>query len=208
MKYKETYRTSTSRLASWDYSNTGAYFVTICTRDKKQYFGSINVHENNELANVSVVTTQLGQRAIEEWHKTPEIRPDMNIELLDFVLMPNHIHGIIFIKENEYNTRRDAMPRVLNDTSIQSRRDAMPRVLTGETERCNRFSSQSKNLASIIRGYKSAVTMYARLHNIEFAWQPKYYEHVIRNEQDLQRIQVYIQNNPAQWKLDELYNNE
>ncbi len=50
--------------------------------------------------------------------------------------------------------------------------------------------------------------MYARLHNIEFAWQPKYYEHVIRNEQDLQRIQVYIQNNPAQWKLDELYNNE
>lgn len=143
MKYKETYRTSTSRLASWDYSNTGAYFVTICTRDKKQYFGSINVHENNELANVSVVTTQLGQRAIEEWHKTPEIRTDMNIELLDFVLMPNHIHGIIFIKENEYNTRRDAMPRVLNDTSIQSRRDAMPRVLTGETERCNRFSSQS-----------------------------------------------------------------
>jgi len=192
MKYKETYRISSTRLAMWDYSNVGAYFITICTRDKKQYFGSINVHDNNELSNTTIKATSIGNTTVEEWYKTPEIRRDMNIELLDFVLMPNHIHGIIFIQENEFNTRRDAMPR----------------VLTGDTECINRFSSQSKNLASIMRGYKSAVTMYARLHNIEFAWQPKYYEHVIRNEQDLQRIREYIRNNPAQWKLDELYNNE
>jgi len=189
MKFHDKYRISTTRLSMWDYSRVGAYFVTICIRNKQHYFGKIDTNVDSTKSIALLQPTEIGKKVIEEWYKTPSIREDMNIELLDFVLMPNHLHGIIFIKENQYNVRSDAMPR----------------VLPSEKDVVNHFGSQSKNVASIIRGYKSSITMYARKNNIHFGWQPRYYVHIIRNEQDLRRIQEYIQNNPARWMYDELY---
>jgi REP element-mobilizing transposase RayT len=66
----------------------------------------------------------------------------------------------------------------------------------------NQFGPQSKNLASIIRGFKSAVTQKARQIHPDFAWQPRYYDHIIRNKQSFQKITTYIKNNPAKWKND------
>ena len=63
----------------------------------------------------------------------------------------------------------------------------------------NKFGPQSKNLASIIRGFKSAVTIYARKNNLEFDWQPRYYDHIIRNQIEFDRIKRYINRNPANW---------
>ncbi|MGM0600814.1 MAG: hypothetical protein ACQETH_13470, partial [Candidatus Rifleibacteriota bacterium] len=80
------------------------------------------------------------------------------------------------------------------------RRDAMHRVSTGEC--CNRFGPQSKNLASIIRGFKSSVTTHARKNNLVFAWQTRFYDHVIRSIDDYNRISNYIINNPANWHKD------
>ena len=95
--------------------------------------------------------------------------------------------------ENEFNAGRAAMHRVSTE-------------MTGEMEIVtNKFGLQSKNLASIIRGYKSAVTTYARKNNLQFAWQPLFHDHIIRDAIESKKIQKYIANNPKNWKDDSLY---
>jgi REP element-mobilizing transposase RayT len=92
--YKNKYRISSARLQNWNYANPGLYFITICTQNRNHYFGEISV-ETPCMA--SLLPTAIGEIAYNEWFKTPELRPDMNLELGEFVVMPNHIHGIIII---------------------------------------------------------------------------------------------------------------
>jgi REP element-mobilizing transposase RayT len=136
-----------------------------------------------------VQLSEIGKIAFDELQKTPEIRKDMNITLGEFVIMPDHIHCIIIIGENEYNINR-------------YRRDAMHGVSTNNT---NKFGPQSKNLPSIIRGFKSAVTKRAKIINPDFSWQPNYYEHIIRDEKSFKTISEYIINNPLKWNKDKYY---
>ena len=150
--------------------------------------------------------SEIGQVAKEEWFKTPRLRPDMNLELGEFLVMPNHIHGIIMIGENKYNS--DGGGGALGiDADTNARRDAMHRVSTNTQTNTpkNQFGSQRKNLASIIRGYKSAVTIYARKNQIDFAWQPRFYEHIIRSPDDYDRISTYIAENPQNWNQDKFF---
>ncbi len=121
----------------------------------KHYFGEI---ENDEM-----VLNELGLIVNTEWEKTLEIRPDMNLELGEFITMPNHFHAIIMIGENKFNKRGNG-------------RDAMHRVSTAT----NKFGPQSKNLGSIMRGFKSAVTTASKKLNIEFGWQARFHDHIIR----------------------------
>jgi REP element-mobilizing transposase RayT len=116
-----------------------------------------------------MVLSEMGRAAELEWIKTPGIRPDMNIMLDAYCVMPDHFHGIIIIGENEYNRGN----------------------YTGK----NRFAPQRKNLASILRGYKSAVTMYARKNGIEFGWQARFHDHIIRDNESYRRIFNYIERN-------------
>ncbi|MDM8158642.1 hypothetical protein QUH73_02310 [Labilibaculum sp. K2S] len=129
-KFQNKYRIPSARLKDWDYGSNAIYFVTICTHEREHYFG--------EITNGKMILNEIGELAASEWMKTPEIRPDMNLELGEFVIMPNHFHVLITIGKNNYNTGTDAMHRV------------------------STFGSQSKNLASIIRGFKSSVTINAR----------------------------------------------
>lgn len=185
--FNHKYRIPSARLQNWNYANEAIYFITICTKNRKNYFG--------EIVDKISQPTDLGEIAYSKWFKSMEIRPDMNLELGEFVVMPNHIHGIIMIGENEYNSAR------------HERRDAMHcSNMDDTTEYKNQFAPQSKNLSSIIRGYKSAVTTYARKNRIEFDWQPRFHEHIIRNEQSYQTISHYIINNPAKWQEDKFYN--
>lgn len=181
--FRNKYRIETIRLQSWDYGNDGMYFVTVCTKNRKQYFG--------EIVETSCMTSEIGLVAHNEWYKTPEIRPDMNLQLGEFIVMPNHIHGIIII-----GGCRDATHCVSTTTN------AMHHV---STEYKNKFGPQSKNLASILRGYKSAVTTYARKNNIEFDWQPLFHDHIIRSADAYHRISNYIKNNPSKWAEDRFY---
>ena len=171
----------------WDYGRAAAYFVTICTQDRVHYFG--------EIENGIMCLNPLGTMAHQEWYKTLEIRPDMNLELGEFVVMPNHVHGIIIIGENEYNmdAHRDG-----------GGRDAMHFVPT-TTVPINQFGPQRKNLSSIIRGYKSAVTQFARKNDIEFQWQSRYHDHIIRDAASFGRISNYIINNPLNWDKDKFH---
>ena len=199
--FNNKYRVPTARLQNWNYANEAMYFITICTKNKENYFGKI-VLETDCVETQSVETqciaslqpTEIGQIAHSEWYKTIELRPDMNLELGEFVVMPNHIHGIIIIGENEYNTQR---------------RDAMHRVSTNANDIAykNQFAPQYKNLSSIIRGYKSSVTTYARKNNIEFNWQTRFHDHIVRSMDDYHRISNYIVNNPVKWMEDKFYTN-
>ena len=125
--------------------------------------------------------------------KTFEMRMDMNLELGEFVVMPNHFHGIIGIGKNEYNTKRDTQ-----------RRDAM-HCVSATNDSKNKFGPQSKNLASIIRGFKTGVTINARLINPNFAWQSRYHDHIIRNDRSFHRISKYIIDNPLNWSDDQFH---
>jgi putative transposase len=123
-KFDDRYRIPSARLPKWDYGCRGTYFVTICTLNRMHYFGEIVEHK--------MQLTEIGKIASQEWKKIPELRPDMNIELGSYVVMPNHFHGIIHIGHNPYNTPienkgcKDAMHRVSGHPDVNNdRRDAM-----------------------------------------------------------------------------------
>ncbi|MBL7730086.1 MAG: hypothetical protein JNM88_02830 [Chitinophagaceae bacterium] len=197
------YRIQSARLATWNYAAPGSYFITICTaamhggsthggsgRDamhgvstaRPHYFGEIPLPPAgtilpDHLSPVGLMQlSTIGQVAHDEWFKTPAIRPDMNITLGEFVVMPDHVHGIITIGGGAGG------------------RDATHGVST--------FAPQSKNLASIIRGYKSAVTTFARKNNIPFNWQSRFYDRIIRTAEEYARISDYIRDNPLKWLMD------
>ena len=175
--YKNKYRVESVRLRGYDYSQAGAYFITICTKNRVCYFGNID--------NGKTTLSQIGQIMEQEWFTTPNIRPDMNIEMDTFVVMPDHIHGIIVIYPNRYN-----------------RCDVMHHVATETDDTVTKFISPSKNISSIIRGIKSSVTVRARKIDPAFAWQPRFHDHIIRTENELNRIREYIINNPRNWLKD------
>lgn len=193
-KFKNKYRIESIRLQNWDYRWAGAYFVTICTKDRQHYFGKI---EDGKM-----ILSTIGEIVKIEWIKTFGMRPDMNLDMGEFVIMPNHFHAIILIGKNEYNINQ------LNERAkerLDGGRDAMHCVSTANetanetAESKNKFGPQSKNLASVIRGFKIGVTTNARKINLEFAWQPLFYDQIIRDEKSFENISNYIINNPANW---------
>ncbi|MEM8896645.1 MAG: hypothetical protein AAGC85_01010 [Bacteroidota bacterium] len=183
--FRQKYRVHSSRATFWNYGWQAAYFITICTKDQEHFFGEIQAGGNLRLS-------KIGNLVPEEWIKTPDIRPDMNLSLGEHIIMPNHFHGILIIGNNEFNgAGRDAMHRV--STSV------------GDQVLKNKFGPQSKKLASIIRGFKSAVTKKARRLDSNFGWQARFHDRVIRNEDEYNRISTYIINNPLNWEKDRFF---
>ena len=179
-KYKNKYRIDTTRLPNWDYGNEAAYFVTINTKNRIHFFGEI-VEKKMHLSAIGKIVEQ-------EWFKSFEMRPDMNLQMGEFIVMPDHFHGIIIIGENEYNTlEKDARHCVSTDH------------IPTDHKPTNQFGPQSKNLASIIRGFKMSVTINARKTIPRFGWQSSYHDHIIRNQKSFDNISRYIINNPENW---------
>jgi REP element-mobilizing transposase RayT len=190
-KFRGKYKTQSNRLQTWDYASNAMYFITICTKNQLCFFG--------EIINGEMMLSEIGKIAESEWLKTFDMRPDMNLRMGEYVVMPNHFHGIITIGENQYNKGLN----VLGDGGGIGR-DAMHCVSTASSPNRakNKFGPQSKNLASIVRGFKIGVTKNARTVHADFAWQPNYHEHIIRNNNSHQKISNYIINNPTQWNAD------
>ncbi len=197
-KYQKKYRITSTRLRLWDYGWNRSYFITVCTKNRIHYFG--------EIIDNKMQLNKIGEITKSEWIKTFTLRPDMNLNMGEYIIMPNHFHAIISLGNNKYNTvskkqRGDAMQR----------RDAMHCVSTAcpaystPASPKNKFGPQSKNLASIVRGFKIGVTKNARKINPTFMWQSRFYDHIIRNEESFQEITKYIRNNPQNWKDDRFY---
>ena len=172
-KFNSTFKINSSRFQNWNYSWKGKYFVTICTQKHVNYFG--------EIYDSKMHMSEIGLEVEKQWLKSISLRPDMNIKLEDFVIMPNHFHGIIEIGRNVFN-------EYLNSQS--------------NSQEGNKFGPQRKNLSSIMRGFKGSVTSFARINHILFDWQPRFHDHLIRNEKELIKIKKYIQNNVNNWERD------
>ena len=170
--YKNKYRIESTRLDVWDYSRYGYYFITICTKEKKCFFG--NTNGDKILLNI------LGERIKEIWNQIPLQFPDVQLD--EFIIMPNHIHGIVFIN-----------------------RDSINRVSTKKPFIKNNPMYSELSLSKIIRWFKGRTTyeIHHTLQFSDFVWQPRYYEHIIRNEKSFQKILEYIHFNPLQWAVDE-----
>ncbi len=129
----------------------------------------------------------IGEIVQHEWLRCVELRPDMNLSLDEFVVMPDHFHGILVIGDNEYNCHYNYCG------------GAMHRSTTMHCAPTNEFGPQSKNLASIIRGFKSSVTIRARKINPAFGWQSRFHDRIIRDDAEYERIAKYIRDNPKNW---------
>jgi len=217
-KFQNKYRISSARLQNWDYGWNASYFVTICTKNREHYFG--------EIVDGEMHFSEIGKIAESDWVKSPDIRPDMNLELGAFVVMPNHFHGIVIIGKNKYNRRddddgdigggddgvgggndcvgggRDAMHCVSTDIDMDTNTNTNTNT---NTKIKNKFGPQRKNLASIIRGFKSSVAIHAHKTDADFEWQPRYDDRIIRDNQSFGRIQNYINTNIKNWENDDFY---
>ena len=164
------------RLRNHDYSRPGYYFVTICTYGRQHYSG--NIADNKMSLN------HFGETVRQSWLEIP--KHFGHVALDTFIIMPNHLHGIIQIHQ-----RRDvAMQRPYNNYF-------------------SRISPKPKSLSAIIRSFKSIVTKTIRQKSpvASFAWQPRFHDHIIRNETSLKAIRQYIVNNPLKWDWDEYNTN-
>ncbi len=165
-KYKDKYRIESTRLPTWDYRNAGYYFIIVLTKDRKNYFGDV--------VDGKVIHNNIAKIVIQEWLNSALVKN--NIEIDEWVLMPNHFHGIIIKKDQE---------------NLDSNND-------------NQSKLNSNSLGSIIGQFKSISTKRIRKAGIiGFSWQLGFYDHIIRNEQALTNIRKYIQLNPLKWEIDE-----
>ena len=199
----QQFKTKSMRLKYWDYTTPWWYFVTISTQNHKEYFG--------EIINGKMQLNQIGKIAEYEWIKTAGLRE--NIELDEFIIMPNHIHGIVIINESK-TTCRDVASNVLdiegnkNSETVIFNTDVARYVSTANKNYFSNISPNPKSLSAVIRGFKSAVTKQCNLHKYNFKWQPKFYDRIIRNEKELYNIRRYIKQNPLKWDLEkEIPNN-
>jgi REP element-mobilizing transposase RayT len=178
------------RLQRYDYSKAGLYFITICSAGRAYLFGEIMdgvMHLNDE-----------GKIVEAEWLRTPEIRADVTLDA--FVVMPNHMHGIVVITS-------DRVGDVGNAGDVGDVGD-VGRMQYAPTSSGDAFRSPSQTIGAIVRGFKSAATK--RINDLRgtsgiSVWQRNYYEHIVRDDADLDRIRAYIANNPRRWSLDRLH---
>lgn len=173
--YKKKHTTKSIRLRDWDYATPWWYFITITTKKHENYFGQIR--------NGKIKLNEIGMIVKNEWLKTKELRE--NIDIDEFVIMPNHFHGILVILEQD-KIRRDVARNVSTNKSYFSK-----------------ISPKPSSLSSIIRAFKSAVTKQVHKNGYDyFKWQERFYDRIIRNENELYNIRKYIQQNPLKWELD------
>ena len=168
---------NSTRLREYDYASSGAYFVAICTAQRAHLFG--------EIVDEKIILNDVGQIALEEWRLSSQIRAELALD--EFVAMPNHLYGIVWIPEE--------------DASRLAHAAAVLRV--GAT---GAMSSAKKSLGAFIVNFKAAVTKRARAASSKadlHIWQRGCHYHVVRNTSDLERIRTYISTNPLEWHLDE-----
>jgi putative transposase len=173
------------RLDGFDYSSSRHYYVTICVKDRIHSFGKIE--------NKSMQLSPNGIIALEQWHWLGNQFP--YIDLISFIIMPNHVHGIIFINSEYYKN-------IIPGTDINNR-NGDGCVGNGRDHSLHKI----KPLTELIGAYKTTVSK--RIHlagDLDFKWQKSYYDHIIRDKQSLDRIKKYIETNEANWKDDIFHN--
>ena len=173
--FKDKYKIKSIRLPDWDYSSNGAYYITICTKDREHYFGNIK--------NGQMILSKIGEVVEKFWMEIP--LHYQNLTLDEFVIMPDHLHGILIIDNDDISIPVEAIHELpLQQPSQKSRRKMTIPLVIG------RFKMQTTKSFHEIE------------NTSEKLWQRDYFEHIIRNKIELNQKRKYIINNPSKWKVN------
>jgi len=169
------------RLKGYDYSREGCYFITLRSKERGNFFGQI--------CNGIMHLNDYGILANDEWVRTPGLRP--GIETGAYIIMPDHIHGILIIRSHDVRARCCA-PQT-----------SAPQTSAPQTSAPQSSIPPAGIIGSIVRGYKATVTKQINIMRNtprQPVWQRNYYERIIRNDKAFRQISEYIRNNPLKWK--------
>jgi len=187
--FADKYKTASSKLNNWNYSTPGKYFITICAYKKNNFFGKI---ENNKIR-----LKEIGLVAKSNWLEIT--RHFDNVKLDEFVIMPNHVHGIIEIIK-PWNSHVETR----NCASLHN--DSKRNIVSSQIDFKKMNNKSNQLVPKIIRIYKGSVQKYANDNKIFFGWQPRYFDEVIFDDKRYFQIKNYIKNNPDNWIKDKLFN--
>jgi len=175
--FKQKYRVPSAR-ANWHDYNGGMYYVTICTKDREHYFG--------EITDGVMHLSEMGIYAEEQFRNVQQHY--LYAKIPSFVVMPNHIHCVVIINNATIEgERRNRWKNKIIDKNMQN------------------VSLHRGKLSTTVGGLKRAISYYAHKNNIDFGWQPRFYDVIIKNDEEMNRIMGYIENNVSNWKFDKLY---
>ena len=181
-RYLNKYRINSTRLQSWDYGWNGWYFVTIKTKGNEHYFGQIT--------NGKMLKSNIGKIAEDYWYEIPK-HFDF-VELGEFILMPDHVHGLLHINKPKDKT--------CDQIGVETRHCLVSTSTNDSTIGRMRFRNPGRqNLSSIIGSYKSIVSRMSHKINKSFAWQSRFYDKIIDDFYDLLHYEAYIKTNPESW---------
>lgn len=166
------------RLKGYDYTQSGAYFVTVCTDQRQHLFGVV---EDDVM-----VLSPYGFLAEANWLTLP--KHYSHVRLDQYVIMPNHVHGIIFLIDEINDDVGEGLQTLPYDDNIRFKRHGLPEIIRG-------FKTWSARRINEVRHSKGTPV-----------WQRSFHDHIIRNESDLNRIREYVHNNPALWESDTFFN--
>ena len=210
-KFNNKYRIQSARAVWHDY-NSGLYFITICTKGMEHYFGKI---QDNEM-----IYTETGKYAEKCISDIPNHFADA--EIIISQVMPNHVHLIVKIQNvetmhasSDKSTKHAHTVKTMHASSDESTKHAhtletmhasslQPPRWKNEIcdEKMHNISHKRGRISYVIGSFKSAVTKFANQNNIEFGWQSRFHDHIIRSQAELERIYEYIQNNVTTWNND------
>lgn len=205
-RFKNTYRIESARLKGWDYSKPGEYFITICTKNHENIFG--------EIINSKMILNEYGEIVNNCWNDLPSHY--QNLILDEFIIMPNHLHGIMIINYANVETgdiveTGDTVETGLRPVSTCTTRTTSTKfTITGKGTRM-KIPKKNHGISEFIRALKSFSSR--RINKLRDSklpeiWQPRFYDHIIRNDIELYNIRRYIINNPLNWKNDKRNNDK
>lgn len=171
--YRRNPEKPSRRLQGFNYATSGACFITINTKNRIHHFGEVREGE--------MLLGEIGLIAEEEWIKSAELRSEIELDVYQF--MPDHFHAVVWI------------------VGIWGKEIPYYRSLPQSSGYKSKMRDVSKNLSSLVRGFKGAVTRRAQENGFsDFAWQKSFHDSIIRNQKELTAIRKYIKNNPSQWR--------
>ncbi len=183
-KFKQKYNPKSNRLQNYDYSTNGWYFITICTKDKQSFFGKI--------VDGKMILNEYGKIVKKYYWEIPRHFPDVMLD--EFIIIPNHIHGILIINKISTKTNANIFTTVETKNFLSLHHNEEKYLIPKWT---------SRTIGSVIRWFKIGVTKYMRGNtDIYQIWQSNYYDRIIRNDDELQKIRKYIVENPLKWEFD------
>jgi len=201
------------RLKGYDYTQPGAYFITICTKNRECLFG--------EVVDGGMVLNDAGRMVQKTWYEIPRHYPGIDVDAS--VVMPNHIHGIVIIVGATPRGCPDTTPRGCPDTTPRGCPDGSVQAqgpIQGQAQGPIQGQAQGPaptggmgglSLPDVVHRFKTLTTK-RYVDGVKHQgwtpfpgklWQRNYYEHIVRDENELNRIREYINNNPLNWAMDQ-----